>query len=210
MENGDGDGIPIMLGPITGRNRDGETFIVCERDDCAFHAGDLDGVDGLQPACGRPKIEWDGDEGECVSYLDAETLDPMDMMMRRAHVHGIGEIGEWQYRIRGTLVTPVIFDRQAIRFPGYLETVKRSRKHKFAPGPTLSMVERAKSLRSRDMDIHNIIEASKEAGPGDCIVFDEMTGKAQAMAMPQVEPEFESTVMHMMAEQVAKDSGRRS
>ena len=178
-------GTPLSA-PITGVLPNGDEFVICDRSACAFHAGDVQTADGdTVQACGKPKIEWDADEGECKDFSDSSDLRPGDLEMARDNVALLGAIGPWSYRVRGTEVVKGTFleaSGKAVGIdPGFREAVEELARNEIAPGPTLSDVEEARFGRDRSQDIQTIIDASQDAKPGEAIVFDEETGKARAM-----------------------------
>ncbi len=179
-------GTPLSA-PITGALPNGDEFVICDRSTCAFHAGLVGETDeGLTvPGCGKPEITWDGDEGECKDFSDSSDLRPGDLEMARENVALLGAIGPWSYRVRGTEVVKETFLEASGKAEGidprFREAVEQLARNEIAPGPILSDLEEARFGRDRSADIETIVEASKDAQPGDAIVFDEMTGSARAM-----------------------------
>lgn len=171
------------VAPPTGTTANGETVLLCSRDNCAYHAGDIETLAGEEGACGRPNVSWDGDEGKCQDFLDVEELDRRDLMMARAEVEPYGAIGEWQYAIREVPVRSEIFDRCAERIEGMIDVVQVLRVNEMAPGDPVAdtLMEAVQDVTARDQSIDNIVKAGKKAGPDDVILFDEKTGEAQVV-----------------------------
>lgn len=172
--------------PVVGILDGGQQFVVCGRRSCAFHAGDVTTDEGSEAgACGRPSVTWDGDEGECKDFTDPADMRPGDLEMGRQMIPGVGAIGPWSYRVKGEEVVVGTFLEASGKVegldPGFQDAVRELAKNEMAPEVILSPLEEAMSSRDRSLDIQTIVEASKDAKPGDAIVFDDMTGKARAM-----------------------------
>lgn len=182
------------LMPVTAQLESGESFVVCSRRECVFHAGEVrDHLGDSVPACGRGSIEWDGDEGECKDYHDSADVKPGDLEMFRSKIPGVGSVGPWVYQICGEAVMMDTFVEASEKVTGidprFPEVVRELAKHQFAPPLSKPALEEARMGRDRNKDIESILKAAKDAKPGDVIVFDEFTGGADVMSRAKAKGE---------------------